>query len=107
MWRGTVNLRPWNADVVHVPTNNPYRGHRYPGEIHQSSGLAVLPVVGELPRCGRNDGDARCAVDPMKRSASGAISSVRTSPKNSAVGNKRKLDRRGTWVSERLAYSWR
>jgi transposase-like protein len=30
---GTVNLRPWDADVVRAPPNNPYHGHRFPGEI--------------------------------------------------------------------------
>ncbi len=26
-------LRPWDADVVRAPPNNPYRGHRFSGEI--------------------------------------------------------------------------
>ncbi len=30
--KGTVSLKAWDADVVRAPTN-PYRGHRFPGEI--------------------------------------------------------------------------
>ncbi len=82
-------MRPWDADVVRVPPNTAYCGHRFPGEI-VSQVVWLYSGFGELPRCGEMMA-MRGVQATYERVREWCGKFVRTSPRNSAVGHKRTL----------------